>query len=61
MAETVAEFARLVAMRDDVYGGSWEKMRDELEAKIDARWCPARIAKNIKRDLERVKEIMGEG
>lgn len=49
----------LVILRDELYGGSWDKMKTDLEARLKSRPYIFKIAVRIRDDLKRIKELRG--
>lgn len=49
---------KLTLIRDELHGGSWAAMRDELIQRLNDRPYNHEIHERVKRDLERVEELM---
>jgi hypothetical protein len=47
----------LFSLQREIYRGSWEQFRKDLEKRLVSRPLPARIQMTIQADLERIKRI----
>ncbi len=53
----------LVIIRDELYGGDWEEMLEDLKARLAGRPYVLKLAGRIEDDIERIgrlREIEGE-
>lgn len=57
-AKGLAETERIaLIVRDELFGGSWENMRKDLEARAAGRPYVFRLASRIDEDLKAVKKL----
>ncbi len=49
----------LLAVREELYGGSWEELEEDLRARRECRPYIFRLATRIGEDLERVERLRG--
>ena len=49
----------LVTLRDDLYGGSWEEMRDDLKARLRGKPYIFKLVNRIQDDIERIERLQG--
>ncbi len=47
-------------LRDQLYGGSWERMLADLEARLEMRPRVHKLTANIRQDIQAIKRIMRE-
>ncbi len=47
----------LVSLRDEIYGGSWTRIKRDLADRLDGRPYIIKLAGRIEDDLERIKKI----
>jgi hypothetical protein len=47
----------LLVLRDELYEGSWELMREDLIDRKEGRPCVFKLAKRISQDIERIERI----
>jgi hypothetical protein len=47
----------LITLRDELYGGSWEKMKTDLEARLKGRPYIFKLVNRIKDDLKRIEKL----
>lgn len=47
----------LLILRDELYGGSWEKMRRDLEDRLNGRPYIFKLVHRIEEDLTRIEKI----
>ena len=47
----------VVRMRDELYGGVWERMEQDLEARRKGRPYVFRLVNRIEEDLERIRRL----
>ena len=59
-ARDLGEKERVVlAVRDELYSGSWEHMREDLEAREKGRTYVFRLASRIEEDLRTIRKLSG--
>ena len=46
-----------LAVRDELYGGSWDEMREDLEARREGRTYVFRLASRIEEDLKIIRKL----
>lgn len=49
----------LILLREELYGGSWKRMEEDLQGRLDARLhvFRFRLARRIEADLERIRRL----
>jgi len=47
----------LVIIRDELYGGSWEEMLEDLNARLETRPYVFKLAGRIESDIERITRL----
>lgn len=47
----------LITLRDELYVGSWERMRTDLEARLKGRPYIFKLVNRIKDDLKRIEKL----
>ena len=51
------ENVQLVVLRDELYDGSWQEMRQDLESRRDGRPYIFKLINRIDEDLERIERL----
>jgi hypothetical protein len=52
------EHRMLVILKNQLYGGSWEPMLDDLKNRLNGKPYVFKLANRIKDDVERIEELM---
>lgn len=47
----------LVIIRDELYGGSWNEMLEDLKARLDSRPYVLKLSGRIESDIERITRL----
>ncbi len=47
----------LITLRDELYAGSWERMKTDLEARLKGRPYIFKLVNRIKDDLKRIEKL----
>lgn len=47
----------LLILRDELYGGSWDKMKDDLENRLKGRPYIYKLVNRIEQDLDRIETL----
>ena len=47
----------LITLRDELYDGSWENMKDDLNGRLDGRPYIFKLVNRIRDDLNRMKRL----
>jgi hypothetical protein len=47
----------LVIIRDELYGGSWDEMIEDLNARLESRPYVFKLAGRIESDIERISRL----
>ena len=54
-----AEELQLLVLRDELYDGSWEEMKRDLEDRRDGKPFIFKLVNRIEEDLARIEELAG--
>ena len=57
VATLTSEHKMLVALKAQLYGGTWEPMLDDLENRLQGKPYIFKLANRIKDDVGRIKEL----
>jgi hypothetical protein len=57
VASLTVEERLLVRVKNELYGGSWDELVTDLEARLQGRPYVLKLATRIEDDLERVKKL----
>jgi hypothetical protein len=55
--ELAAEEKVLVIIRDELYGGNWEEMLEDLKARLAGRPYVVKLASRIEDDITRINRL----
>jgi hypothetical protein len=55
--ELAAEEKVLVIIRDELYGGTWEEMLEDLKARLAGRPYVVKLASRIEDDITRINRL----
>ena len=53
------EETMLITLRDELYGGSWEKMEQDLRDRLQGRPYIFKLVNRIEEDLHRIEKLKG--
>ena len=47
----------LIILRDELYEGSWDELRKDLDARLDGKPYIFKLAERLEEDLERIERL----
>ena len=53
------EETMLITLRDELYGGSWDKMKQDLADRLQGRPYIFKLVNRIEEDLHRIEKLKG--